>query len=959
MKKLITGFIVVAALIVGATAACADRWGEGSAMEWIVKSAAYTARGGDNILCDTSGDAVTVTLPASPSAGDTVRIFDTKSYFDTNNLTVGRNGNKIRGAASNLTVSTENALIVLVYTDSTTGWQYILEPSSGSGSGDVTTVGDCASGDCLDGSSDGGTYASFYDGDSNYTKIKAGNSSADLTFTFPTAYAAGNNYLVNSSTAGVLGYTDPATFQAASATLTSLAGLTETNGGLPYGTADNTYAWLAAGATGKLFMAKGAAAPEWTPYTFPATVPTVGKVLISDGTNLIGSTALGTAAYTASDDYQAASANLTTFAGIAPSANVQTLLGSADYAAFRTNLSLVPGTDVQAVDAELTGLAALAYSEASYVRMTAAGTFDLRTYANVLSDIGAGDVTGVLDDTGGDVPALIQSATAFTINDETPSVSGHSVFITANAATPTTITDFDDPTAGQIIFVIINDVSTTIDFTSSGIEGRDADYTCTNGECLIFVYASQDSQWHYLGNWQKYDADLTAIAALTPAENKIMVGNSTPAWSLSAYTLAAPGTAGNIMYSDGTNWVTLAKDAGKFLKSGDSAVSWDTPAGSGDVTGVGDCASGDCLDGSSDGGTYISLYDGDSNYTKIMAGNSSADLTFTFPTAYAAGNNYLVHASTAGVLGYTDPATFQGADADLGVIAGLSPAEGKIIIADSDPKWALSAFKVPAPSTSGNIMKSDGTNWTSSNSLSIATLDMTSSTSSIPCPVGTAAAPTDEGKFYWNSTNDALTVGNGAAAEEMVTLDNTQTLTNKTLDANGTGNVLKGYGYITLRRPNNRGSATTAVTTTETDINYGMPTFADDVESNNYIDYFCEVPRDIDTAVDLVAWFKFRLGGADTADHDYIISMVSIADSAAQAGTPGNAINLSYSADASGASGDVETAGGDTLTDWKANVTAGNLWMIRITRDGDDGTNDASTVDSYPVELTIRYGWTQ
>jgi|GEM_PF-5777850 len=193
----------------------------------------------------------------------------------------------------------------------------------------------------------------------------------------------------------------------------------------------------------------------------------------------------------------------------------------------------------------------------------------------------------------------------------------------------------------------------------------------------------------------------------------------------------------------------------------------------------------------------------------------------------------------------------------------------------------------------------------------------------------------------------------------MATSDSTNTFTNKTLDANGTGNVLKGYGYITLRRPNNRGSATTAVTTTETDINYGMPTFADDVEANNYIDYFCEVPRDIDTAVDLVAWFKFRLGDADTADHDYIISMVSIADSAAQAGTPGNAINLSYSADASGASGDVETAGGDTLTDWKSNVTAGNLWMIRITRDGDDGTNDASTVDSYPVELTIRYGWTQ
>lgn len=39
-------------------------------------------------------------------------------------------------------------------------------------------------------------------------------------------------------------------------------------------------------------------------------------------------------------DVQAYNANLTTFAGIAPSANVQTLLGAANYAAFKTSLSL-------------------------------------------------------------------------------------------------------------------------------------------------------------------------------------------------------------------------------------------------------------------------------------------------------------------------------------------------------------------------------------------------------------------------------------------------------------------------------------------------------------------------------------------------------------------------------------------------------------------------------------------
>jgi hypothetical protein len=49
--------------------------------------------------------------------------------------------------------------------------------------------------------------------------------------------------------------------------LNSLAGLTETNGGIPYGTADNTYAWLAAGTSGYALTANGAGAPSWTGFT--------------------------------------------------------------------------------------------------------------------------------------------------------------------------------------------------------------------------------------------------------------------------------------------------------------------------------------------------------------------------------------------------------------------------------------------------------------------------------------------------------------------------------------------------------------------------------------------------------------------------------------------------------------------------------------------------------------------
>ena len=59
--------------------------------------------------------------------------------------------------------------------------------------------------------------------------------------------------------------------------LQSIAGLTETNGGMLYGSADNTYVWLAAGAEGTLLMGNGAAAPSWL------AAGTAGYFLLANG----------------------------------------------------------------------------------------------------------------------------------------------------------------------------------------------------------------------------------------------------------------------------------------------------------------------------------------------------------------------------------------------------------------------------------------------------------------------------------------------------------------------------------------------------------------------------------------------------------------------------------------------------------------------------------------------------
>ena len=90
---------------------------------WLDKSGNYTASAGDNIFVDTSGGVVTITLPSGPSIGDHVKIIDSHGTFGTNNLTIGRNSQKIQGTAADLTVSTSGAGLALVFYDSDNGWR--------------------------------------------------------------------------------------------------------------------------------------------------------------------------------------------------------------------------------------------------------------------------------------------------------------------------------------------------------------------------------------------------------------------------------------------------------------------------------------------------------------------------------------------------------------------------------------------------------------------------------------------------------------------------------------------------------------------------------------------------------------------------------------------------------------------------------------------------------------------
>jgi hypothetical protein len=67
--------------------------------------------------------ARTLTLPATPSLGDEIYIFDASNSAGVYNITISRNGEKINGNTGNLIFNVNGGSVALVYTGSTYGWR--------------------------------------------------------------------------------------------------------------------------------------------------------------------------------------------------------------------------------------------------------------------------------------------------------------------------------------------------------------------------------------------------------------------------------------------------------------------------------------------------------------------------------------------------------------------------------------------------------------------------------------------------------------------------------------------------------------------------------------------------------------------------------------------------------------------------------------------------------------------
>ena len=95
----------------------------GGSVAWqSVQTTGFTAVAGNAYPVNTTSAAITVTLPASPSAGNIVQLTDYAGTWATNNVTVGRNGSNINGAAVDVVLAIRRESIAFVYIDATQGW---------------------------------------------------------------------------------------------------------------------------------------------------------------------------------------------------------------------------------------------------------------------------------------------------------------------------------------------------------------------------------------------------------------------------------------------------------------------------------------------------------------------------------------------------------------------------------------------------------------------------------------------------------------------------------------------------------------------------------------------------------------------------------------------------------------------------------------------------------------------
>ncbi len=197
----------------------------------------------------------------------------------------------------------------------------------------------------------------------------------------------------------------------------------------------------------------------------------------------------------------------------------------------------------------------------------------------------------------------------------------------------------------------------------------------------------------------------------------------------------------------------------------------------------------------------------------------------------------------------------------------------------------------------------------------------------------------------------------------VVNRDSTDTFTNKTLDSQATGNVLKFLDYRDFVYPHRVDGVGATITTNDyTSALSGLATYAGSGGTNaNYAIFRVgTVPLDLDTGTTMnLRNLAFRVSGTDTNSASFSVGYYSAASSSAFSPSDFTAlagyINATTGTLTSPVANDIFYFSDITLTGWASGLTAGRQLVIGIARNGTDANNDSITI----VGGTIEFGRTQ
>lgn len=199
-------------------------------------------------------------------------------------------------------------------------------------------------------------------------------------------------------------------------------------------------------------------------------------------------------------------------------------------------------------------------------------------------------------------------------------------------------------------------------------------------------------------------------------------------------------------------------------------------------------------------------------------------------------------------------------------------------------------------------------------------------------------------------------------AVDVPTISSTHTLTGKTYDASGSGNVLKFTDYKDFVYPGKvDGTGCTITTNDYTSSLWGLAAYNGTSDTNANYAYFRigTVPLDLDTGVEMTLRnLAIRVSATDTDAAQFSIAIWSPASSSAAAPTDFTSfstfINFDSGTLSSPAAGDIFYCSDVTLTGFAAAVTAGRPFIIGIARR--NGSNDDTVAI---VGGTVEYSRTK